>query len=107
LTRPPLDEVNGGWSYGVSESYLPELVAYWRDGYGWRQAEAGHFIPWENPDAWVNDLRRTSTALGPERPCGATKIGRRAEQVRSSGGLRRLQLSCSASPTTMPSGPRT
>ncbi|MEV8371377.1 hypothetical protein AB0P21_01520 [Kribbella sp. NPDC056861] len=19
----------------------------------------GHFIPWENPDAWVNDLRRT------------------------------------------------
>jgi hypothetical protein len=23
---------------------------------------AGHFIPWENPDAWVNDLRRISTA---------------------------------------------
>ena len=19
----------------------------------------GHFIPWENPDAWVSDLRRT------------------------------------------------
>ncbi|MDT7742629.1 MAG: hypothetical protein QOE59_1707 [Actinomycetota bacterium] len=19
----------------------------------------GHFIPWENPDAWVDDLRRT------------------------------------------------
>ncbi|MFJ5991577.1 epoxide hydrolase family protein [Lentzea sp. NPDC092896] len=23
----------------------------------------GHFIPWENPDAWVSDLRRTFSAL--------------------------------------------
>jgi hypothetical protein len=21
--------------------------------------QGGHFIPWENPDAWVGDLRRT------------------------------------------------
>ena len=30
LTRPPLDEGNGDWSYGVPDSYLRELVAYWR-----------------------------------------------------------------------------
>ncbi|MCT9114266.1 epoxide hydrolase 1 [Streptomyces mirabilis] len=40
LTRPPLDEGNGDWSYGVPDSYLRELVAYWRDGYDWRKAEA-------------------------------------------------------------------
>lgn len=40
LTRPPLDERNADWSYGVPDSYLRELVAYWRDGYDWRQAEA-------------------------------------------------------------------
>ncbi|WP_261560789.1 epoxide hydrolase family protein, partial [Frankia tisae] len=40
LTRPPLDEGNGDWSYGVPDSYLRELVAYWRDGYDWRRAEA-------------------------------------------------------------------
>jgi pimeloyl-ACP methyl ester carboxylesterase len=39
-TRPPLDEGNGDWSYGVPDSYLRELVAYWRDGYDWRKAEA-------------------------------------------------------------------
>ena len=33
LTRPPLDEGNGDWSYGVPDSYLRELVAYWRDGW--------------------------------------------------------------------------
>jgi epoxide hydrolase-like protein len=71
LTRPPLDEGNGDWSYGVPASYLRGLVAYWQDGYDWRKAEAAinayehahdhgsHFIPWENPDAWVSDLRRT------------------------------------------------
>ncbi|WP_405720311.1 epoxide hydrolase N-terminal domain-containing protein [Streptomyces sp. NBC_00046] len=32
LTRPPLDEGNGDWSYGVPDSYLRELVAYWREG---------------------------------------------------------------------------
>jgi Epoxide hydrolase N terminus len=40
LTRPPLDERNADWSYGVPDSYLRELVAYWRDGYNWRRAEA-------------------------------------------------------------------
>ena len=40
LTRPPLDEGNGDWSYGVPDSYLRELIAYWRDGYDWRKAEA-------------------------------------------------------------------
>ena len=29
MTRPPLDEGNADWSYGVPESYLGELVAYW------------------------------------------------------------------------------
>ena len=40
LTRAPLDEGNGDWSYGVPHSYLRKLVAYWRDGYDWRKAEA-------------------------------------------------------------------
>ncbi|WAM12420.1 epoxide hydrolase N-terminal domain-containing protein [Rhodococcus sp. JS3073] len=40
LTRPPLDEGNGDWFYGVPDGYLRELVAYWRDGYDWREAEA-------------------------------------------------------------------
>lgn len=40
LTRAPLDEGNADWSYGVPASYLRELVAYWRDGYEWRKAEA-------------------------------------------------------------------
>ena len=40
LTRPPLDEGNEDWFYGVPDSYLRELVAYWRDRYGWRKAEA-------------------------------------------------------------------
>ena len=40
LTRPPLDEGNEDWSYGVPDSYLRGLVAYWRDGYDWRRAEA-------------------------------------------------------------------
>jgi len=40
LTRPPLDEGNEDWFYGVPDSYLRELVAYWRDGYDWRKTEA-------------------------------------------------------------------
>jgi hypothetical protein len=40
LTRPPLDEGNEDWSYGVPDSYLRGLIAYWRDGYDWRKAEA-------------------------------------------------------------------
>jgi epoxide hydrolase len=35
------DELPGvGWSYGVPRAYLQELVAYWRDVYAWRNAEA-------------------------------------------------------------------
>lgn len=40
LTRPPLDEGNEDWSYGVPDSFLRELVAHWRDGYDGRAAEA-------------------------------------------------------------------
>ncbi len=40
LTRAPLDEGNGDWFYGVPDGYLRELIAYWRDGYDWRKAEA-------------------------------------------------------------------
>jgi hypothetical protein len=39
-TRQPVDEGNEDWSYGVPAGYLGELVAYWRDGYDWRAAEA-------------------------------------------------------------------
>ena len=48
LTRFP-DQIEGtGWEYGVPVDYLQELVAYWRDAYDWRSAEArlntlGHF----------------------------------------------------------------
>ena len=39
-TRFP-DEIPGsGWTYGTSLAYLRELVAYWRDRYDWRAAEA-------------------------------------------------------------------
>lgn len=39
-TRFP-DQIEGtGWEYGVSVEYLRDLVAYWRDGYDWRAAEA-------------------------------------------------------------------
>jgi pimeloyl-ACP methyl ester carboxylesterase len=39
-TRFP-DEVPGsGWTYGTNLAYLRELVAYWRDRYDWRAAEA-------------------------------------------------------------------
>jgi len=38
LTRAPLDEGNEDWSYGVPDSYLRELIAYWQDAYDWRKA---------------------------------------------------------------------
>jgi pimeloyl-ACP methyl ester carboxylesterase len=39
-TRLP-DEIPGsGWGYGTDLGYLRELVAYWRDRYDWRAAEA-------------------------------------------------------------------
>ncbi|WP_182880124.1 epoxide hydrolase family protein [Microbispora sp. H10949] len=40
LTRLPDDVGNDDWRYGVNGAYLRELVAYWRDGYDWRAAEA-------------------------------------------------------------------
>ncbi|MFD0887489.1 epoxide hydrolase family protein [Streptosporangium algeriense] len=39
LTRPPFED-DGDWSYGVPRHYLDELVAYWREEYDWRKAEA-------------------------------------------------------------------
>src|SRR5439155_13176696 len=39
-TRFP-DEIPGsGWTYGTSLAYLRELVAYWRERFDWRAAEA-------------------------------------------------------------------
>jgi pimeloyl-ACP methyl ester carboxylesterase len=39
-TRFP-DEIPGsGWTYGTQLAYLRELVAYWKDRYDWRAAEA-------------------------------------------------------------------
>ncbi|SEO80541.1 epoxide hydrolase N-terminal domain-containing protein [Amycolatopsis saalfeldensis] len=40
-TRPPLDEGNEDWSYGVPASYVGELVAYWRGSYDWRKYATG------------------------------------------------------------------
>ena len=31
---------DAGWDYGTDRAYLDELVAYWRDEYDWRRAEA-------------------------------------------------------------------
>ncbi|MGH7821588.1 MAG: epoxide hydrolase N-terminal domain-containing protein, partial [Candidatus Binatia bacterium] len=39
-TRFP-DEIPGsGWRYGTNLDYMRELVAYWRERYDWRAAEA-------------------------------------------------------------------
>lgn len=34
------DQIGEPWSLGADRSYLEELVAYWRDGYSWRDREA-------------------------------------------------------------------
>src|SRR5437867_10835602 len=39
-TRFPDEITSGGWTYGTNLAYLRELVAYWRDRYDWRAAEA-------------------------------------------------------------------
>ena len=39
-TRWPVEPSDPGWTYGVNLDYLKELVAYWRDGFDWRQVEA-------------------------------------------------------------------
>jgi epoxide hydrolase len=34
------DELEGaGWTYGTNLDYLKQLVAYWRDGFDWREQE--------------------------------------------------------------------
>jgi len=40
LVRWPDELPDAGWSRGVPLAYLQDLVAYWRDGYDWRAAEA-------------------------------------------------------------------
>lgn len=39
-TRLAPDFANDDWAYGVSGTYLQELIAYWRDDYDWRETEA-------------------------------------------------------------------
>lgn len=39
-TRYPDEIVDSGWAYGTDLAYLRELVAYWKDRYDWRAAEA-------------------------------------------------------------------
>ncbi|WP_018656092.1 epoxide hydrolase family protein [Actinomadura flavalba] len=39
-TRWPGQVPGAEWDYGVEESYLTELVEYWRSGYDWRAQEA-------------------------------------------------------------------
>jgi epoxide hydrolase len=39
-TRLSAQLPDAGWDYGTERGYLAELVAYWRDEYDWRRAEA-------------------------------------------------------------------
>ncbi len=39
-TRLPEQITDAGWDYGMELGYLTELLAYWRDEYDWRRAEA-------------------------------------------------------------------
>jgi pimeloyl-ACP methyl ester carboxylesterase len=39
-TRFPDEIPDSGWTYGTNLGYLRELVAYWRDRFDWRAAEA-------------------------------------------------------------------
>jgi microsomal epoxide hydrolase len=39
-TRWPDEIRDSGWTYGTNLAYLRELVAYWRERYDWRAAEA-------------------------------------------------------------------
>jgi pimeloyl-ACP methyl ester carboxylesterase len=38
-TRWPHEVESAGWDYGADLSYMKALVAYWRDGFDWRQQE--------------------------------------------------------------------
>jgi hypothetical protein len=39
-TRWPDSETSDGWSQGVPDSYMREVVTYWADRYDWRAREA-------------------------------------------------------------------
>jgi pimeloyl-ACP methyl ester carboxylesterase len=39
-TRLPDEMPGSGWTYGTNLAYVRDLVAYWRDRYDWRAAEA-------------------------------------------------------------------
>jgi epoxide hydrolase len=39
-TRFPGEVADSGWQFGTNLAYLKELVAYWRNEYDWRKAEA-------------------------------------------------------------------
>jgi len=39
-TRFPGEAPDSGWQYGTNLSAMQQLVAYWRDSYDWRAAEA-------------------------------------------------------------------
>jgi len=54
-TRFPDEIVDAGWTYGTNLAYLRELVAYWRDRYDWRAAEA-HLNRFPQFRARVGDL---------------------------------------------------
>jgi microsomal epoxide hydrolase len=43
FTMPDVPEggPGGPWAYGASADYMRALIAYWRDGFDWRKAEAG------------------------------------------------------------------
>jgi hypothetical protein len=38
--RFPEPDAEASWQYGTDQSYLRALIAYWRDGYQWREVEA-------------------------------------------------------------------
>ncbi len=40
LTRFPDPAPGDPWAYGTSVDYMREIIAYWRDGFDWRAAEA-------------------------------------------------------------------
>jgi pimeloyl-ACP methyl ester carboxylesterase len=39
-TRFPGEVADSGWDYGTNLTFLRDLLAYWRDGFDWRKAEA-------------------------------------------------------------------
>jgi hypothetical protein len=58
----------------------------------------GHFIPWENPDAWVSDLRRTFHGRRPWTTLRPHRDQRRAERP-ALWGVHCAQFARNASPS--------